>query len=52
MIQLKDCKLITSDEYMKLNSPVFQGQTKPNQEGIYYMVFECEGQLYKTQNKI
>lgn len=52
MIQLKDCKLITSDEYMKLDSPVFQGQTKPNQEGIYYMVFKCEDQLYKTQNKI
>lgn len=52
MIQLKDCKLISSDEYVKLDSPVFQGQTRPDQNGIYYMVFECEGQLYKTQNKI
>jgi hypothetical protein len=52
MIQLNDCKLITSKEYMELDSPVFQGQTRPNKDGIYYMVFECEGRFYKTQNQI
>jgi hypothetical protein len=45
-------KLINPEEYLNLKFPNFIGQSRPNNEGIYYMFWEDEGILYKTQNKI
>jgi hypothetical protein len=51
-IELKDCKLITIEEYCELESPKFMGQTTVNTDGVYWMAWECDGILYKTKNNI
>ena len=51
-IKLSDCTLITGAEYMKLEDPEFMGQTRMNAECQYYMVWKCEGVLYKTFNTL
>lgn len=51
-IKLEDCTLITNIEYMDLVDPRFEGQTKVNHQGEYYMIFSSEGKFYKTSNKI
>jgi len=51
-IKLEDCKLITGEEYLKLESPIFRGQTRVDENGMYYMVWEDKGILYKTHNKL
>ena len=38
-IKLEDCKQITSLEYMKLENPVFKGQTRTDAEKKYWMIF-------------
>ncbi len=52
MPDLKECKLITANEYLRLNSPEFIGQTRPDNKGTYYMVWKENGILYKTCNQI
>ena len=49
-INLDECKLITSEEYCKLNDPEFVGQTRVDENDMYYMVWKSEGVLYKTHN--
>ncbi len=51
-IKLEDCKLITNEEYLLLKNPKFMGQTPLDENEGYYMVWEDEGVLYKTYNKI
>ena len=51
-IDLKDCKLITSDEYLLLENPIFKGQTRVDENNQYYMVWESKGVLYKTHNTL
>lgn len=51
-IKLEDCKQITSLEYMKLENPVFKGQTRIDAKNKYWMVFECDGILYKCQHTL
>lgn len=51
-IKLEDCIEKTSVEYLELENPVFKGQTRTDADGIYWMVFECEGKLYKFKHKI
>ena len=52
VINLRDCKLITSQEYCELVNPVFEGQTVMDSNNQYYMVFSCDGVLYKTFNTL
>lgn len=50
MPNLEKCQLITNEEYCMLNNPKFVGQTKINNNGVYYMVWEIDGKYYKTKN--
>lgn len=51
-IELMNCKLITSADYCKLIDPQFVGQTRLDENDMYYVVVQCEGQLYKIHNKL
>jgi hypothetical protein len=52
-INLDECILITSAEYYELpGTPKFIGQTRLDDDNMYYMVFESEGVIYKTHNKL
>ena len=51
-INLSDCKLISSTEYLTLENPEFKGQTRLDENNMYYMVFESKGILYKIHNKL
>ena len=51
-IKLEDCVLITNDEYCKLKDPKFIGQTSLDKDNMFWMVWEVEGVLYKTHNKL
>jgi len=46
----KNAILITDTEYLKLNSPSFQGQTRLDKNNRYKMYWESEGKLYYTEN--
>ena len=50
--QITESKLITAGEYLKLDKPNFQGQTRPNSQDVYYMYWEDNGILYHTENSI
>jgi len=49
-INLDDCKLITAVEYCKLTNTEFVGQTRVDENMVYYMCWRSEGKLYKTKN--
>lgn len=51
-VKLSDCKLITNDEYCNLISPQFIGQSRLDENNMYYMIWESEGVMYKTHNKL
>lgn len=52
-INLDDCKLITSRQYCELSgTPEFKGQTRLDNNNMYYMVFEHGEILYKILNKL
>jgi len=46
------CKEITSDEYVELKNPTFLAQTRADESGTYWMVFESEGIYYKVQDNL
>lgn len=50
--KLEDFKLITNEEYSKLVDPKFEGQTRCDENNMYYMCWSSEGVLYKTHNKL
>ena len=52
MESLENYTLITSDEYMNLVNPQFKGQTRLDENNMYYMCWESEGKLYKTHSKL
>jgi len=52
MPKLEDCKLITGAEYLALIDPEYIGQTGLNSEEKYYIIWWCDGILYKTYNKL
>lgn len=52
IVFLKDCKEISNKEYLELKNPEFIGRTGVNDEGEYWMVWQCDNVLYKTRNKI
>ena len=51
-INLKDCKQITSEQYLELINPEFKGQTRVDDNGYYWMVFESNGILYSIHNRL
>ena len=51
-LDLKNCKLITNEQYLLLDNPTFVGQTKVDNNLMYYMVFEHNGVYYKTYNML
>lgn len=38
--------------YMTLVNPIFKRQTTPNSSGVYWIVFESEGILYKFKHNL
>lgn len=38
---------ITSEDYLKLNNPIFISQTCADDNGDYIMRFKCEGKFYE-----
>jgi hypothetical protein len=51
-MKASEFKLITTQEYFNLENPVFHGQTGLDDNGMYYMFWECKGQFYKTHQHI
>lgn len=39
-------------EYISLSNPIFKGQSEVDDNGMYWMVFENNGTLYKLHNKL
>ena len=52
MPELEDCILITGKEYLSLESPEFIGQTRLDENCMYYMVWKSDNILYKTYQHI
>jgi len=51
-IKLEDCILITPLQYMELENPKFEGQTRLDDNNMYFMVFSDNGKLYKIHNHL
>jgi hypothetical protein len=51
-IRIDDCIVITNDEWIKLVRPEYVGQTKPDSNDMFYMVWRHEGKNYATHNKL
>ena len=51
-VNLKDCKQITSEQYLELIDPEFKGQTRVDDNGYYWMIFESNGILYSIHNRL
>jgi hypothetical protein len=49
---LTDYTLITPKEYLNLIDPEFIGQTRIDNNGVYYMCWKSNGLFYKTKNVI
>lgn len=56
MPNLDDCILISVADYGKLPNPKFIGQTRAEKIDVvtymYYMIWESNGILFKTYNKL
>ena len=51
-VNLNDCKEITSAEYCDLSERIdlkFEGQTRANKEGVYWIVFKNNEDLFKIK---
>ena len=51
-MKASEFKLISSTEYLNLESPVFMGQTGLNENDMYYMFWQCKEEHYKTYQHI
>ena len=49
---LEKAKEIPVRDYIKLENPIFKGQTPVDNNLKYQMVFESNGVLYKTHNTL
>ncbi len=43
---------LNTSEYSSLSNPIFKGQSRVDDNGYYWMVFENNGVLYKFHNKL
>ena len=51
-ITLSSCKELTSQEYCDLSEKIdltFEGQTRANKEGVYWIVFKNNEDLFKIK---
>ena len=51
-VNLNDCKEITTQEYCDLSEEIelsFEGQTRANSHGIYWIVWKSNEELYKVK---
>lgn len=46
----QNARLITAKEYLELDNPQFEGQTKVDTQGKYRMYWSHHGVLYYTEN--
>jgi len=44
--------LITNEEYAELINPQFEGQTRLDSDGFYYMCWTTTDGKYKTKNQL
>lgn len=51
-VNLNECTLITSEEYINLIDPVFVGQTRLDDNKMYWMVFQVGNVYYKIHNQL
>ena len=51
-MKLEDFTEVSGEDWMKLSDPEFVGQTRPAEEGIYWMCWKHDGKLYRTKNSI
>ncbi len=51
-MKASEFKLITVEEYLLLENPVFRGQTALDEDSMYYMFWECKGEFFKTHQHI
>lgn len=51
-ISLDNCTFLPVKEYINLVNPKFKAQTRADEQGCYWMIFESEGVLYKTFNSL
>jgi hypothetical protein len=51
-MKASEFKLIPVEEYYLLENPVFRGQTALDEQDMYYMFWECNGEFFKTYQHI
>jgi hypothetical protein len=52
-VLLEDCKEITTTQYRELpGTPEFIGQSKVDNNNMYWMISKSEDVLYKTHHKL
>ena len=49
---LKLAKQIPSTQYMDLKNPIFKGQSRVDDNRMYWTVYEDNGILYKIHNRL
>lgn len=49
---LNEAKEIELYKYMQLKNPIFKGQSRVDKDNMYWMIFEDDGILYKTRNRL
>jgi len=49
---LSQAQELEVSKYTHLKNPIFKGQTAVDADGMYWMVFEEDGKLYKFHNKL
>jgi hypothetical protein len=49
---LEEAIQIPLGDYLNLKNPIFKGQTSVDENNKYWMIWEDEGILYKTQNTL
>lgn len=51
-MKASEFKLISTEEYFNLESPVFMGQTGLDEDDCYFMFWEHNGNYFKTYQHI
>lgn len=51
-MKLENCKEISQEQYLSLANPVFEGQSRVDSEGYYWMVFSSNGEFYSVKCRL
>ncbi len=49
---MQDAIKISATEYLKLENPIFEGQTRVNENGEYKMYWRVGDKVYYTENSL